>query len=114
MVGSGLKKFATENGMKVAQGVAYGNLQGFAATMVDGPNIKVITFATRFADPELERQFTQAVNAVDITRTYRVQNLGMNLRTIQVVFQDTIGTMKKIRAFVEWFIPLLRQYGASA
>ena len=41
MVGSGLKKFATENGMKVAQGVAYGNLQGFAATMVEGANIKV-------------------------------------------------------------------------
>ena len=114
MVGSGLKKFATENGMKVAQGVAYGNLQGFAATMVEGANIKVITFATHFVDAEQERQFTQAVNAVDITKTYRVRNWGMDLRTIQVVFNDTIGTMKKIRAFVEWFIPLLRQYGASA
>lgn len=114
MVGSGLKKFATENGMKVAQGVAYGNLQGFAATMAEGPNIKVITFATSFADAEQERQFKQAVDAVDITKTYRVRNVGMNRRTIQVVFNDTIGTMKKIRAFVEWFIPMLKQYGASA
>lgn len=113
MVGSGLQKFATENGMKVAQGVAYGNLQGFAATMVEGPNIKVITFATSFADAEQERQFKQAVDAVDITKTYRVRNVGMNRRTIQIVFNDTIGTMKKIRAFVEWFIPLLQQYGAS-
>ena len=114
MVGSGLKAFATENGMKVAQGVAYGNLQGFAATMVEGPNIKVITFATSFADAEQERQFKQAVDAVDITKTYRVRNVGMNRRTIQIVFNDTIGTMKKIRAFVEWFIPMLKQYGASA
>lgn len=114
MVGSGLKKFATENGMKVAQGVAYGNLQGFAATMVDGPNIKVITFATSFADAQQEREFKQAVDAVNITKTYRVRNVGMDRRTIQVVFNDTIGTMKKIRAFVEWFIPLLRQYGASS
>ena len=114
MVGSGLKALATENGMKVAQGVAYGNLQGFAATMVEGPNIKVITFATSFADAEQERQFKQAVDAVDITKTYRVRNVGMNRRTIQIVFNDTIGTMKKIRAFVEWFIPLLRQYGATA
>ena len=114
MVSSGLKKFATENGMKVAQGVAYGNLQGFAATMVDGANIKTITFVTSFVDAEQERQFVQAVDAVDITKIYGVRNLGKNLRTIQIVFNDTIGTMKKIRAFVEWFIPLLRQYGASA
>lgn len=112
MVSSGLKKFATENGMKVAQGVAYGNLQGFAATMVDGANIKVITFATRFATEEQKNQLMQAVNAVDITRTYRVQKLEFGLRTIEIVFNDTIGTMKKIRAFVEWFIPLLQQYGA--
>lgn len=114
MVGSGLKKFATENGMKVAQGVAYGNLQGFAATMVDGPNIKVLTFTTRFATDEQKNQLTQAVNTVDITRTYRVQKLEIGLRTIQIVFNDAVGTMKKIRAFAEWFIPLLRQYGASA
>lgn len=114
MVSSGLKKFATENGMKVAQGVAYGNLQGFAATMVDGSNIKVITFATGFADAEQERQFKQAVDAVDVAKAYRVRNVGMNRRTIQIVFNDTIGTMKKIRAFMEWFIPLLRQYNASS
>lgn len=114
MISSGLKKLAAENGMKVAQGVAYGNFQGFAATMVDGANIKVITFATHFADAEQERQFTQAVDAANITKTYRVRNLGRNSRTIQIIFNDTIGTMKKIRAFVEWFIPLLRQYGASA
>ena len=114
MVGPGLKKFAAENGMKVAQGVAYGNLQGFAATMVDGSNIKVITFATSFADAEQERQFTQAVDAANIAKTYRVRNIGKSSRNIQIVFNDTIGTMKKIRAFVEWFIPLLRQYGASA
>lgn len=112
MVSSGLKKLATENGMKVAQGVAYGNLQGFAATMVDGSNIKVITFATRFATEEQKNQLMQAVNAVDITRTYRVQKMEFGLRTIHIVFNDTIGTMKKIRAFVDWFIPLLRQYGA--
>ena len=112
MVGSGLKKLAAENGMEVAQGVAYGNLQGFAATMMEGSNIKILTFATRFPSEEQKNQMIQAANAVDISRTYRVQKLEFGLRTIQVVFTDTIGTMKKIRAFVEWFIPLLRQYGA--
>lgn len=112
MVGSGLKKLAAENGMKIAQGVAYGNLQGFAATMVEGSNIKILTIATRFFSEEQKNQMIQAANAVDVTRTYRVQKLDFGLRTIQIVFTDTIGTMKKIRAFVDWFIPLLRQYGA--
>ena len=112
MVGSGLKKLAAENGMKIAQGVAYGNLQGFAATMVEGSNIKILTIATRFFSEEQKNQMIQAANAVDVTRTYRVQKLDFGLRTIQIVFTDTIGTMKKIRAFVDWFIPLLRQNGA--
>lgn len=113
MVSSGLKKFATENGMKVAQGVAYGKLQGFAATMVDGSNIKAITFSTRFTTEEQKNQFMQAVNAVDITRTYSVRSLEIGLRTIEIIFNDSVGTMKKIRTFVDWFIPLLRQYGAT-
>lgn len=113
MVGSGLKKYASENGMKVAQGVAYGNLQGFAATMMEGSNIKILTIATRFSSEEQKDQLIQAVNTVDISRTYRVQKLEFGLRTVHIVFTDTVGTMKKIRAFVDWFMPLLSQYGAA-
>ena len=36
MIGSGLKKLASENGMKVARGVAYGALRGYAATLSEG------------------------------------------------------------------------------
>lgn len=113
MVGSGLKKYAAENGMKVAQGVAYGNLQGFAATMTEGSNIKILTIATRFSSEEQKDQLIQAVNTVDISRTYRVQKLEFGLRTICIVFTDTVGTLKKIQAFVDWFMPLLSQYGAA-
>ena len=113
MVGSGLKKYAAENGMKVAQGVAYGNLQGFAATMMEGSNIKILTIATRFSSEEQKDQLIQAVNTVDISRTYRVQKLEFGLRTVHIIFTDTVGTMKKIRAFVDWFMPLLSQYGAA-
>lgn len=113
MVGSGLKKFAAENGMKIAHGVAYGNLQGFAATMTEGSNVKILTLATRFRSEEQKNLLLQAVNTVNIARTYRVQNLEVGLRTIHIVFTDTIGTMKKIRAFVDWFMPLLSQHGAT-
>ena len=113
MIGSGLKKLANENGMKVAQGVAYGSLQGFAATMCEGSGWKSITFSTVITDPEKKDLFMQNVNSVDIQRTYRVQNLGIAPRNIQVVFLDNPGTMKKIREFLVWFIPLLQQAEAT-
>lgn len=48
-----------------------------------------------------------------LNKDFRVLNLGINAGMIQVVFHDNPGTMKKIKAFIDWFIPLLEQYGAT-
>lgn len=113
MIGSGLKKLAQENGMKVAKGVAYGSLQGFAATMSEGSGYKQIVFATKFREAGQDDQLLAQINQVNVQRTYRVQNLNIAPNAIQVVFTDNPGTMKKIQEFLNWFIPLLRQYGAT-
>lgn len=113
MIGSGLKKLANENGMKVAKGVGYGSLGGFAATLSEGSGYKRIVFATRFADNQMANVFLQQVNQVDIKRKFRVQTLNVAPRYIDIVFLDNPGTMKKIREFLEWFLPLLHQNGAN-
>lgn len=113
MVGSGLKKLAGEYGMKIASGVAYGNLGGFAATLSEGSGWKQVVFATQFSDPVKKTQFMDAVQQVNAQKQYRVQNLGVGPRSIQVVFLDNPGTMKKIREFLDWFLPLLMEYGAT-
>lgn len=113
MIGSGLKKLAQENGMKVAKGVAYGSLQGFAATLSEGSGYKRIVFATKFTDVAQKDQLLNEANQVNIQRTYRVQELNVAPNAVQVTFQDTVGTMKKIGEFLGWFIPLLRKYGAT-
>lgn len=113
MVASGLKKLAGEYGMKIASGVAYGNLGGFAATLSEGSGWKQVVFATRFSDPVKKTQFMDAVQQVNVQKQYRVQNLGVGPRSIQVVFLDNPGTMKKIREFLDWFLPLLVEYGAT-
>ena len=113
MVGSGLKKLAGEYGMKIASGVAYGNLGGFAATLSEGSGWKQVVFATQFSDPVKKTQFMDAVQQVNVQKQYRVQNLGVGPRSIQVVFLDNPGTMKKIREFLDWFLPLLVEYGAT-
>lgn len=113
MIGSGLKKLAKENGMKVAAGVAYGSLGGFAATLSEGAGYKQIVFATRFPDAVKKTEFLEKVEQVDLKKLYRVQNLGVSPKCLQVVFLDNPGTMKKIREFLTYFLPLLEEYGAA-
>lgn len=113
MIGSGLKKLAKEYGMTIGSGVAYGSLGGFAATLSEGGGYKRIVFSTRFSDPAGRTGFMDAVNARNVKKDFRVIGLGVDSRTIVVNFQDNPGTMKKIREFLDWVLPLLRQYGAS-
>lgn len=112
MIGSGLKKFAQENGLRVAKGVAYGSFRGYAATLSEGSGYKMMVLTTKFTDPEALQQLQQRINAVNVTREYRVQKLSFAPNGVCIVFGDNPGTMKRIRAFVDWFFPLLD--GSSA
>lgn len=113
MIGSGLKKLAKENGMTVYGGVAYGDLRGFSATLSEGAGYKTIVFSTRFTDPAKKDEMMQRVEQTNIRQQFRVQNLGISSRTIQVVFHDNPGTMKLIYNFLDWFIPMLQEAGAT-
>lgn len=113
MIGSALKKMAKENGMQVAHGVAYGAYRGFALTMNEGSGWKALEFATRIADPNAEEALKRKLNEVDLKRTYRVQDLVIGARSVAIVFHDNPGTMKKIQAFLDWFMPLLEESGAT-
>ena len=113
MIGSGLKKLAKEYGMTVSSGVAYGSLGGFAATLSEGAGFKRIVFSTQFSDPAGRTGFMDAVNGRDVKKDFRVSGLGIDARTIVVQFLDNPGTMKKIRAFLDWLLPMLRGFGAS-
>ena len=113
MIGSGLKKLAKEYGMTVSGGIAYGSMGGFAATLSEGAGYKRLVFSTRFSDPAGRAGFMDAVNGRDMKKDFRVSGLGIDARTIVVNFLDNPGTMKKIREFLEWVLPILRTFGAS-
>lgn len=114
MIGNGLKKLANEYGMNVSNGVAYGSLGGYAATLSEGTGYKRIVFSTRFADPAGRTGFMDAVNGRDVKKEFRVIGLGIAAQAVQVDFHDTVGTMGKIRAFLDWILPLLQHFGASS
>ena len=113
MIGSGLKKLARAHGMSVDKGVAYGSLGGFCATMSEGAGYKQITFATTIADPVKQTELQTTLNGVNLEREYRVSGLNIAPKNIRVVFNDTMGTMKKIEVFLNFFLPLLTQAGAT-
>jgi len=116
MIGGGLKKLAKENGMTVSNGVAYGSLRGYAATLSEGAGYKQIVFSSAFSDPVKKTEFLTAVGANGdkwLYKNYRVNRLGVSGGCVQITFHDTVGTMKKIRDFLDWFIPLLQQYEAT-
>ncbi len=112
MIGSALKKFAKENSLNVARGVAYGNFRGFAATLSEGSGYKLIVITTKFSDTEKLNEFLADVNKVNLEKEYRVSLMRVTDEAISVEFLDTIGTMKKIRSFCDYFFPLLTKYEA--
>lgn len=113
MIGSALKKLAKENNMTVDQGIAYGSLGGFCATLSEGSGWKRVVFSTQFSDPAGRTGVMDTVNARDLKKDFRVLELTVGSKMIVVNFQDNPGTMKRIRAFLEWFLPVLRSFGAS-
>lgn len=113
MIGSGLKKYAQENGLKVAHGVAYGNFRGFAATLSEGSGYKQIVLTTKFPDPEKLQQLQEQINQRNVNREFRVQKLSFAPNGVCIVFTDNPGTMGKIRAFADWFFPLLTEAQAT-
>ena len=113
MIGSALKKLAAENGLTVAKGVAYGTFRGYCTTFSEGSGYKQILISTCFPEEAKQDEFLGYVNRFELTKTYRVQNLSFAPNGINIVFHDTVGTMKKIYAFIDWFWPLLEQYGAT-
>lgn len=113
MIGAGLKKLAREHGMSIDKGVAYGSFGGFCTTMCEGSGYKQISFVTSIADPTKERAFTAKVDERNIQKEFRVSRLSVTRKYIQVTFDDRVGTMGRIREFLNWFLPLLEEADAA-
>lgn len=113
MIGSALKKLAKQHNMRIDHGVAYGALRGYAATLSEGSGWKMIQLTTRFPDTNKLTELQMTVNSRDLAKEFRVQNLTFATVRTTIVFRDNPGTMKKIEAFLDWFMPLLEAAGAT-
>lgn len=113
MIGPGLKKLARQNGISIASGVAYGDFRGYAATFSEGSGYKLLAVTTKFPDEQSKSVFLDELHRHELKKEFRVQELMVSDGSIVIDFYDSIGTMKYITAFCDFFFPLLAQCGAS-
>lgn len=103
MVGSGIKKYAKQNGLTVKNGVAYGIYRGYMLTLQEGAGWKSADFAISTTDElngVLQGQLGQMLT--DETRKeYRIMELGLSKSRLAVKFFDNPGTMGKMEAFID-------------
>lgn len=113
MIGYGYKKYARENGLKVGGGMAYGNLRGYAVSLCEGSGWKGMTVNTRITDAAAEAEIRNQLASESNRKRFSIRDAQYAEGRIDMTFLDTIGTMKKINAFTEWFFPLLDGAGAE-
>ena len=113
MIGTGLKKLANENGMKVANGLAYGTFRGYSAAFWDGSGTKTMMLSTSIRDVDAKSEFFSRLGQVNYQKEYRVRELTTMDDGIVVVFNDTVGTLKKMDEFFDFFFPILDACGAT-
>ena len=113
MIGTGLKKLANENGMKVANGLAYGTFHGYSAAFWDGSGTKTMMLSTSIQDANAKSEFFSRLGQVNYQKEYRVRELTPMDDGIVVVFNDTVGTLKKMNEFFDFFFPILDACGAT-
>lgn len=113
MLSASIRKLAKENDLKISSGVIYGNLYGYAVTFSEEEGLKRLVIVTTLPYPDWERWLKAELDNANIKREYRVKSVSFNVKTIEILFRDAIGTMKRINAFIAWFFPLLNQAYAT-
>lgn len=113
MIGMIFQQVANQYGLKTSQGIAYGLIQDYPVTFLDGMGCHRIMITTRFATPSQKDNLMDIVNAQDLKNLYGLRALQIAKKVIHIKFRMSTDIQDKVNAFVEWFFPLLEQNGAS-
>lgn len=113
MIGAEIGHLADEYGLQRDQGVVYGILEGYAATLSDSAGSHRLMLTTRFASPDKKDALMDIINSQDLKNEYNIRKLQIAKKVIYVAFRSGADTPEKIRSFIRWFFPLLEQFGAS-
>ncbi len=115
MIAFTLKKLAKSHNLNIDKGVAYGNMNGYAVTLSEGNGYKLIQITTTFPEQQKQLDLLKKMDEKNIEKEFRVIKFEITPKSnrISILFYDNPGTMKRIYAFIDYFFPLLKEYGAT-
>jgi len=108
-----IKKFAKSNGLNIQHKIASGNLHGHAVTLSEGKEFINIHLSTYFSDTNKQQDFEEALNRKLLSRDLRVLELNFLPTGINATLSHRCPSdITNVEAFVNYFFPMLIQYGA--
>ncbi len=114
MISKFLKQYSEEMGMKVADkgmyGSVYGVVDGFMVTIKEGEGRKIVSYSCAVTD-EIATIIAKKLESKEFKKQYSVVQYELARESVTVVFADALGATKKIRAALDTFPALLREWG---
>lgn len=115
MIGSGIRKFARERGLNCGEGYAYGELNGYHVFLDEGSGYKRLCVylyppvQNTVENEELCVRVRRALSDCDL-KEYRLQRqdaIRVEAGFAQLIFHDKMGTMERIKRYVDEILPKL-------
>lgn len=97
-----------EKNLKMSDGVAYGTIDGYMVTLVDGWDIKKVSFHCNVTD-EAKEILERILLDKDFKKQYRIGKVDIQRDYFSILFIDTIKTMKKVVACLETLPSILNK-----
>jgi hypothetical protein len=111
MVGIGLRKYAREKGLRISNGVIYGDLGGYAVTFSEGMGTKMMWITAWQRNEGDAERLDEMLEEIDLNKNYRITGKLVASGLLVFCFYDNPGTMGKLKRFVDWIIPYLSDFG---
>ena len=114
MLGSGLKTLAKELGLKISDGIAFGEYLGYNLTFSEGMGYKQLGISTKApAEEKIDAFLNNLPDGDALFKEFRVNNITVNADAVIVNFHDNPGTLAKFRDFLNWILPQLKAQNFS-
>ncbi len=107
MIGTAIKKYAQIKGLKITKDVAYGYIDGYLVTLVDGWDTKTASFSCGLTNEAIE-MLDYMLSEKAFEKKYKLVDYEIGRDGLTVVFYDTIGTMDRVADGVEYIIEILK------
>lgn len=113
MVGNDMKRFAGKNGLMVNRKMVYGIWKGYVIRLRDTWFAgRSVMFSICLENQSALEALNKWLDSAAIKKRYWISSGSAMEYMCIISFQDTLGTMRKIAAFLEIFPDKLRDLGA--